>query len=296
MELQELMRQVRLIELRTTRLVTGMFSGLYLSSFKGRGIEFDEIHEYNPGDDVRAIDWNVTARTGRPYIKRFVEEREMTVLIAVDVSASGHFGTRQRFKNELEAEITATLALSAVRNNDRVALLLFTDEVERFHPPRKGRNHVMKIIRQLLTIQPRSKGTSLVRMLNYLSAVTRRRALVFIISDFRTSEDYTHQLQVVARRHDVVAIRVTDPAEDELPDVGLLRLQDAETGAEKVVDLSNKKVRELIKKRSAARIAQFATEFKALGIDTITVPTTGTFSDALQGFFNNRIRRRERRS
>jgi uncharacterized protein (DUF58 family) len=294
MELQELMRQVRLIELRTTKLVTGMFAGLYLSSFKGRGIEFDEIREYSPGDDVRAIDWNVTARTGKPFIKRFVEEREMTVLLAVDISASGSFGTTKRYKNELAAEICATLALSATRNNDRVGLVLFTDQVEEFHPPRKGRNHIMQIIRTLLTARPKHPGTNISRMLNYLNAIAKRRSLVFIISDFRTEEDFSHQLRVTARRHDVVAIRVIDNRERDLPPVGLIRLQDAETGTELVVDLSSPKVREMLTERAAARDTQYSAEFKEQAIDTITISTDDRFDNALQSFFANRIRRRER--
>ncbi len=294
MNINELMREVRLIELRTAKLVTGMFAGMYLSSFKGRGIEFDEVHEYNPGDDVRAIDWNVTARTGKPYIKRFVEEREMTVILAVDISASGEFGTTRKFKRQLATELCATLALSAVRNNDRVGLMLFTDEVQQFLPPRKGRNHVMQMIRTLLTAEPRHPGTNITRMLDYLNTVVQRRALVFIVSDFRSDDSFTRALNVTARRHDVVAVRVIDPGERDLPPVGLIRLQDAETGTELVVDLSDKRVRKLLHERAEARDALYHNEFRALGIDTITIETHGRFIEALQAFFNNRIRRRER--
>ena len=294
MNLQELMREVRMVELRTSKLVTGMFAGLYLSSFKGRGIEFDEVHEYNPGDDVRAIDWNVTARMNQPYIKRFVEEREMTVILAVDISASGDFGTRRRFKRELAAELCAVLAFSAVRNNDRVGLVLFTDEVQRFLPPRKGRNHVMQIVRSLLTTEPEHPGTNLTHVLDYINTVISRRALVFLISDFQSEDDYTRSLRVSARRHDVVAIRITDPGERELPPVGLLRLQDAETGEELVVDLSNKQVQALLKQQSAAVEQHQTTNFRSLGIDSITIGTDGRYIEALQAFFNQRMRRRER--
>ena len=292
MNLQDLMRQVRLIELKTTKLVTGMFAGMYMSSFKGRGIEFDEIREYEPGDDVRAIDWNVTARTGRAFIKRFVEEREMTVMVLVDVSGSSDFGTAVKLKRELEAELCAVLALSAVRNNDRVGLVLFTDQIERFLPPRKGRNHVMQMIRTLLTTEPRHRGTNLTVALDFVNNVVSGKALVFIVSDFRTADDWVRPLRVTARRHDVVAVQIEDPRETKLPAVGLLRLQDAETGREILVDLRNKRVREQFEKRAAEQKSAHAAELRALGVDTITLRTDQRYADALQAFFRNRIRRK----
>ena len=294
MNLQDLMRQVRLIELKTTKLVTGMFAGMYMSSFKGRGIEFDEIREYVPGDDVRAIDWNVTARTGKPFIKRFVEEREMTVMVLVDISGSSDFGTQVKLKRELEAELCATLALSAVRNNDRVGLVLFTDQMERYLPPRKGRNHVMNIIRTLLTVEPRHRGTNITAALDFINNVVDGKALVFIVSDFRSADDWTRPLRITARRHDVVAVRIEDPRESKLPSVGLLRLQDAETGREVTVDLRNKRVREQFEKRSLEQRAAHAAELRVLGVDTITLRTDQRYADALQAFFTNRVRRRER--
>lgn len=294
MNLHELMRQVRLIELKTTRLVSGMFAGMYTSSFKGRGIEFDEIRQYEPGDDVRAIDWNVTARTGIAHIKRFVEEREMTVMLLVDISGSSDFGTQQKLKRELEAELCATLALSAIRNNDRVGLVMFSTEVERFVPPRKGRNHVMQIIRALITVEPRRRGTSITAALDYLNNVLDGRALVFIISDFRSSDNWIKPLRIAARRHDLVAVRVEDPSENKLPAVGLVRLQDAETGQEVLVDLRNKKVRELFEQRAAAQHQSHAGELKVLGVDSITLRTDQHYSNALQSFFKQRIKRRER--
>ena len=292
MNLQDLMRQVRLIELKTTKLVSGMFAGMYMSSFKGRGIEFDEIREYEPGDDVRAIDWNVTARTGRAFIKRFVEEREMTVMVLVDVSGSSDFGTAVKLKRELEAELCAALALSAVRNNDRVGLVLFTDQIERFLPPRKGRNHVMQMIRTLLTTEPRHRGTNLTVALDFVNNVVSGKALVFIVSDFRTADDWVRPLRVTARRHDVVAVQIEDPRETKLPAVGLLRLQDAETGREILVDLRNKRVREQFEKRAAEQKSAHAAELRALGVDTITLRTDQRYADALQAFFRNRIRRK----
>ena len=294
MNLQDLMRQVRLIELKTTKLVSGMFAGMYMSSFKGRGIEFDEIREYEPGDDVRAIDWNVTARTGRAFIKRFVEEREMTVMVLVDVSGSSDFGTAVKLKRELEAELCAALALSAVRNNDRVGLVLFTDQIERFLPPRKGRNHVMQMIRTLLTTEPRHRGTNLTVALDFVNNVVSGKALVFIVSDFRTADNWVRPLRVTARRHDVVAVQIEDPRETKLPAVGLLRLQDAETGREILVDLRNKRVREQFEKRAAEQKSAHAAELRALGVDTITLRTDQRYADALQAFFRNRIRRKEK--
>ena len=271
-----------------------MFAGMYMSSFKGRGIEFDEIREYEPGDDVRAIDWNVTARTGRAFIKRFVEEREMTVMVLVDVSGSSDFGTQVKLKRELEAELCAALALSAVRNNDRVGLVLFTDQIERFLPPRKGRNHVMQMIRTLLTTEPRHRGTNLTVALDFVNNVVSGKALVFIVSDFRTADDWVRPLRVTARRHDVVAVQIEDPRETKLPAVGLLRLQDAETGREILVDLRNKRVREQFEKRAAEQKSAHAAELRALGVDTITLRTDQRYADALQAFFRNRIRRKEK--
>jgi uncharacterized protein (DUF58 family) len=267
---------------------------MYMSSFKGRGIEFDEIREYVPGDDVRAIDWNVTARTGKPFIKRFVEEREMTVMVLVDISGSSDFGTQVKLKRELEAELCATLALSAVRNNDRVGLVLFTDQMERYLPPRKGRNHVMNIIRTLLTVEPRHRGTNITAALDFINNVVDGKALVFIVSDFRSAEDWTRPLRITARRHDVVAVRIEDPRESKLPSVGLLRLQDAETGREVTVDLRNKRVREQFEKRALEQRAAHAAELRVLGVDTITLRTDQRYADALQAFFTNRVRRRER--
>lgn len=294
MQLQDVMRQVRLIELKTTRLVSGMFAGMYMSSFKGRGIEFDEIREYEPGDDVRAIDWNVTARTGKAFIKRFVEEREMTVMILVDISGSSDFGTQVKLKRELEAELCATLALSAGRNNDRVGLVLFTDEVQTFMPPRKGRNHVMQMIRTLLTITPRHRGTNITNALDYINNIIDGQALVFIISDFRASDDWVRPLRVTARRHDVIAIRIEDPRETKLPAVGLVRLQDAETGREIVVDLRNKRVREQFEKQASEQRAAHIAELRSLGVEMLIIRTDQRYADSLQTFFTNRIRRRQR--
>ncbi|GIV97375.1 MAG: hypothetical protein KatS3mg057_2032 [Herpetosiphonaceae bacterium] len=291
MDSTDLIRQVRTIELKTRRLVDGLFAGLYLSSFKGRGIEFDEVREYVPGDDVRAIDWNVTARTGRPFIKNYVEERELTLMLMVDISGSTGFGTTGRFKRQLEAELSATLAFSALRNNDRVGLALFSDRVERFIPPLKGRNHVLRIVRELLLAQPSRRSTDLGAALDYVNQVLKRQALLVIISDFRTG-DYARPLRISARRHDVVAVQIEDPGERLLPSVGLLRLQDAETGHEVILDLRNKRVREQLQSSAESLRKAHQELFRSLGVDAVTLSTDQPYVEPLAALFENRIRRR----
>lgn len=287
----ELVRQVRTIELRTRRLVDGLFSGLYLSSFKGRGIEFDEVREYQPGDDVRSIDWNVTARTGRPFIKTYVEERELTLMLLVDVSGSTAFGSTKRPKRQVEAEVCSTLAFSALVNNDKVGMALFSDEVEMFVPPAKGRNHVLRLIRTLLTARPRGKRTDLAQALDYVNKVLKRHALLVIISDFRAG-DVSRPLKLAAKRHDVVAIQVTDKLEGELPSVGLLRLQDAETGQELLVDLRDSNVRNRIAAAEKARREAQRALFQDLGVDAVMLSTDRPFIEPLTELFEQRIARR----
>jgi uncharacterized protein (DUF58 family) len=287
----DLIRQVRTIELKTRRLVDGLFSGLYLSSFKGRGIEFDEVREYVPGDDVRSIDWNVTARTGRTYIKRHVEERELTVMLLVDISGSTAFGTAGRLKRQLEAEICATLAFSALRNNDRVGLLLFSGRVERLIPPGKGRNHVLRMVRELLVAEPRAPGTDVAGALDYLNRIFKGGTLLFMLSDFRAG-DFTRQLRIASRRHDMVALEIEDPGERSLPSVGLLRLQDAETGQELVVDLRDEQVRRRL--TSSAESLQEARRdlFRSLGVDAVTLSTDQPYVEPLTRLFEKRLERR----
>jgi uncharacterized protein (DUF58 family) len=286
-----LIRQVRVIELKTRRLVDGLFSGLYLSSFKGRGIEFDEVREYVPGDDVRSIDWNVTARTGRTFIKRHVEERELTVMLLVDISGSTAFGTAGRPKRQLEAEICSTLAFSALRNNDRVGLLLFSGRVERFIPPGKGRNHVLRMVRELLVAEPRAQGTDVAGALDYVNRILKGSVLLFVVSDFR-SGDFTKQLRITARRHDMIALQIEDPGERNLPSVGLLRLQDAETGQELVVDLRDERVRQQLTSSSASLQQARRDLFRSLGVDAVTLSTDQSYVEPLTRLFEMRLERR----
>src|SRR5438128_2302092 len=232
---REVIRQIRRLHVKARRAVEDLLGGEYHSVFKGRGIAFEEVREYQPGDDVRAIDWNVTARMGHPFIKRFIEERELTVMLLVDCSASHHFGTGRYEKREVAAELAAILAFSAISNNDKVGLIAFTDAIERFVPPRKGTRHVLRLIRDVLYFQPQRRATSLHEGLDYLNRVLRRRSIVFLLSDF-IDRGFERVLKRTGRRHDLIAIRIADPREDELPPVGLLELEDAETGRHVVVD------------------------------------------------------------
>jgi uncharacterized protein (DUF58 family) len=290
------LRQVRRIELRTRGLVASRFSGEYHSVFKGQGIEFVEVREYVPGDDVRAIDWNVSARTGGTFVKKYVEERELTVLLAVDLSGSQGWGTRGRFKAEMVAEVAATLALSAVRNNDRVGLLVFTDRVEELVPPRKGRTHVLRILRDLLAFRPVGRGTDLAGSLSYATRLLRSRSIVFLVSDFVTDDvaALDRALTLAAARHDVVPVVLTDPADAELPDAGLLRVVDPETGAAVYVDTGSEAVRE----RYAAAVEEerlaLRRVFRRLGLDEIELSTAGDVPKAVLSFFRRRERRLRR--
>jgi uncharacterized protein (DUF58 family) len=291
---RDVVQQVRRLELRTRRLVDSRFSGEYHSVFKGQGIEFAEVREYQPGDDVRAIDWNVTARLGHPFIKRFVEERELTVLLVVDVSGSQRWGTRGRFKSETVAEVATTLAMSAVRNNDRIGLLLLTDRVERYLPPRKGRRHALRLVRDLLAFQPEGRGTDLAAGLRYAARVLQDRAIVFLFSDFPLSDgwdDFTRALKLIGVRHDVVAAPLVDPRDLDLPDAGLLWMEDPETGERGLVDTSDAAVREEFAARAGQEAEQRRRLFRRLGIDEIRLRTDESYAAALLAFF----RRREQR-
>jgi uncharacterized protein (DUF58 family) len=299
----DLLRQVRLIELRTRGWVESLFGGEYHSIFKGQGMEFMEVREYQAGDDVRNIDWNVTARIGTPFIKKHVEERELTVLLAIDLSASGQFGTRGRFKAELAAEIAAVLALSAVRNNDRVGLLIFTDSVEHFVPPRKGQRHALRLVRDILVFRPRSPGTDLAGALDYAGRVLPHRAVVFMLSDFihphpgTTSgpeSPFEKTLRVLSRRHDLVAISITDTAEEVLPDAGLLAVVDPETGREWVTDTSAAALRTLYSRQALAERDSLRGLFRRLGIDEIEVRTDASYITPLLAFFRRRERQLKR--
>jgi uncharacterized protein (DUF58 family) len=293
----ELLSRVRRIELRARGLVDSRFSGEYHSVFKGQGIEFAEVREYQPGDEVRTIDWNVTARLGHPYVKRYVEERELTVVLVVDLSGSQHWATRDRLKSELVAEVAATLALSATRNNDRVALLLVTDRVEWFVPPRKGRRHALRIIRDLLAFRPEGRGTDLAGALDYAGRLFRSRSVVFLFSDFVLGDgwaDFGRALSRVAVRHDVVAVRLTDPGEAELPRAGILNLRDPETGAAIVVDTGSRRARAEYEEMVNEDRARARATFRRNGVDEIELRTGESFTAPLLGFFQRRERRRAR--
>lgn len=287
----EVLKKVRRIQIVTTARVNDLFAGQYHSAFKGRGIEFEEVREYQPGDDIRTIDWNVTARTGRPFVKNFREERELTVFLAVDVSASQQFGTRTQLKSELIAELGATLALSAIRNNDKVGLLLFTDRVERFVPARKGARHVLRVIRELLYHEPRSRGTSVAAALDHLNLVLHRRAILFLISDFQ-SPPFQNALRVARHRHDLIPIVVQDEREASLPAVGFVELYDPETGDLLEVDTRSRRFRQRFAQLAAARRTHLRDEFRRLRIDTLEVRTGESFVPALQSFFHRRGQRR----
>ncbi len=287
----DVLRQVRRLHLRARRVVQTLLGGEYHSAFKGAGLSFEEVREYQPGDDVRTIDWNVTARMGQPFIKRFVEERELTLILAVDVSASQRFGTAQLPKRAVAAELAALLALCAVSNNDRVGLLAFTDSVERFVPPNKGPRHVLRLLRDILAFEPQKPGTDLAVALDYLNKVQRRRAIVFLLSDF-LADGYRDAFRRAARKHDLIAVRLADPREHDWPAVGLVRLEDAETGQQAVIDTSGRSFRSAFAARARERVAAFTRLCRGSQADLIEAGTDGTHFDALLAFFRKRDRRR----
>lgn len=286
------LRAIRRIELRTRKLVNDSFAGAYHAIFKGRGIAFDAVRPYEPGDDVRDIDWNVTARAGTPYIKRYVEERELTVMLVLDASASSSFGTVNRQKRDLAAELGAVLAFTAISNNDRVGLLVFSDQVELFIPPRKGRNHVLLLIRDLLAAKPAHTGTDISLALRAINSLLRRRAIVFLISDFlASSQEYARDLLVTGRRHDVIAVVVSDPREQSWPEVGLAGLRDAETGSITWIDTGSQEWRKQFSQQ-ARRFQRMRDETLARAqVDRIDVRVDGDHVQALTAFFQKRAQR-----
>jgi uncharacterized protein (DUF58 family) len=289
----EILRKVRRIEIRTNRLVNESLAGEYHSVFKGRGMEFAEVREYQFGDDVRTIDWNVTSRMGHPYVKRYVEERELTVILLVDFSASGEFGTRRQFKREIEAEICALLAFSAIKNNDRVGLIAFTDRIEKFLPARKGKDHVLRVIREVLYFRPRGRATDIGQALQHLYRTVTKKSVVFLVSDF-LGDGYEQPLRVAARKHDLIAITVTDPREEDLPPVGLLDLEDAETGERVVVDTSDGRTRQEFRRWAAKRRGEREALFRSVGVDALELHTDRPYDVALVRFFHRRARRLNR--
>jgi uncharacterized protein (DUF58 family) len=287
---KELIRKIRQIQIYTSRAVNASFAGQYESVFKGRGMQFDEVREYTPGDDVRSIDWNVTARTGKPYIKRFVEEREMTVLFAVDLSASGDFGTVNKVKNELAAEFCAVLSFAAAKNNDKVGLLIFTDKIELYIPPKKGSSHVLRLIRELLYFNMPPGRTNITQALEYIAKVTRKKATVFLVSDF-IETDFKTPLSLLNKRHDVIAVSVRDRAEVTLPGAGLIEFADAETGEVILVDTSSRKFRNQYARRTSDRFDKLKNLLRTINVDCINISTDKSYLHDLIAFFRMRHRR-----
>lgn len=287
---REIIQKVRHIEITSRRMVTDVLAGEYHSIFKGRGMEFSEVREYQMGDDIRTIDWNVTSRTGTLHVKKFVEERELTVLLLLDASGSADFGTTSRFKREVAAEIGALLAFSAIKNNDRVGAIVFTDEVEMFIPPRKGRSHVLRVIRDLLYFEPKGKKTNLASAMDFLNSVARRHAVVFVLSDFLTG-GFEKSFRVAAKKHDVISIFLSDPREHVIPSAGLVELEDAETGQRLLLDTADRRAVAAFTEHTRARLESQMAALSAMGVDIIEVTTGEPYDRPLQRFFERRARR-----
>jgi uncharacterized protein (DUF58 family) len=284
---KEILQKVRRIEIRTRSVVESVLSGEYHSVFKGRGMEFSEVRTYTAGDDIRTIDWNVTARMGEPFVKKYVEERELTVMLMVDASSSGSFGSVKQFKDEIAVEMCALLAFSAIKNNDRVGLIIFTSEVEKYIPPKKGKNHVLRVIRELLYFRPTKKGTDIAEAMGFLNKVLTKKSVVFCVSDF-ISSGFEPALRIAARRHDLIAVPVSDPREQELPNVGLIELADPETGETLLVDTRDQGARSRFKELAGQRAGALKNFFRLNGIDEIPVSTGSDYVEALVKFFRKR--------
>jgi uncharacterized protein (DUF58 family) len=296
---REILKKVRQIEIRTRRLVDSSMGGEYHSVFKGRGMDFDEVREYVAGDEVRTIDWNVTARSGRPFVKKFAEERELTLLLLVDVSASGNFGSTSQSKREMAAELASVLAFSAIRNSDKVGLILFSDQIEQYIPPKKGRRHVLRVVREILYFEPKHRGTDIVQALDFANRVTHRRAVAFLVSDFQTSGDQARALASLQRairltqmRHDLVAMHIQDRREQELPNVGLLAIEDAETGEMLELSTANPKVRARFAELSRRNVEALRRVLSAEAVDSLELETGESYVPPLMRFFKTRERRR----
>lgn len=287
METSELLKKVRKIEIKTRGLSNQVFSGEYQSAFKGRGMTFSEVREYQPGDDIRSIDWNVTARFNTPFVKVFEEEREMTVMLLVDVSASGEFGTQKQLKQDLITELCAVLAFSSIQNNDKIGIIFFSDKIEKFIPPKKGKTHVLRIIRDLIEFKPEHKKTNIQLALKYLTSVIKKRSIAFVISDFM-DDNFSDALKIANKKHDLVALRIYDKREQELPNVGLIKLIDAETGELKWVDTSNKNVRTQFIVNAKKREAYLKEIFNKSGVDTANINTVDSYIPPLTNLFKRR--------
>ncbi len=287
---KKILQKVRRIEIKTRGLVNDLFGGEYHSIFKGRGMTFSEVREYNPGDDIRLIDWNVTARTGSPFVKVFEEERELTVFLVVDISASGEFGSGSQLKRDYGAEVASVLGFSAIKNNDKVGLILFSDRVEKYIIPKKGKSHVLRVIRELLYTVPKGSKTSIKVALDYLLKVAKRKCVVFLISDF-LDDSYLRSLKIANKKHDLITIQLLDPAELELPDMGLLKVEDPETGETLWIDTSSQKSMKQLRKEIGIKQSNFRKEIKKSGIDLISISTDEDFVDPLMSFFKSRENR-----
>ena len=290
---EDLKRQIKQIHIHTSYLVNEAMAGEYASAFKGRGMEFEEVREYRPGDDVRSIDWKVTARTGNPFVKEYREERELTIFLMVDMSASGRFGSGEKLKTEVMAELAAVLAYLASRNNDRVGMMLFTTEVERFIPPKKGRGHIWRLIQEILTFEPKHQGTDLGGALEYAGHLLRKKTVLFLISDLLDTR-YEHALALASKRHDITALHVIDPREEDLVDVGLIELEDPESGETMLVDTSDARVRAYFREQALAQRHTTQALLRRVGVDEVTIKTTESFVLPLMRYIRQRERRRAR--
>jgi uncharacterized protein (DUF58 family) len=287
MDTKDILKKVRKIEIKTRRLSDHIFSGEYHTSFKGRGMTFSEVRQYQFGDDVRAIDWNVTARYNEPYVKVFEEERELTMMLMVDVSGSENFGTQNAFKRDIVTEIAATMAFSATQNNDKIGLILFSDQIELYIPPKKGKSHVLRIIRELIDFEPKSNKTDISQALRFLSGTQKKKAIVFVISDF-IADDYEHTLKIAGKRHDVTGVRVYDLREEQMPDIGVVNMADAETGEAMLVNTGSKQVRMQYEKYYQDKVKYFKETFSRCGAGTVTVRADESYVTKLLSYFKGR--------
>ncbi len=287
---KEVLDKIRRIQIKTSRMVNDVFAGQYHSVFKGLGMEFDEVREYQPGDEIRSIDWNVTARMGHPYVKKFVEERQLTVMLMMDASGSSYFGTQNKLKSEQAAELCSVLAFSAIKNNDRVGLIIFSDRIEQFIPPRKGLRHVLRVIREVLYHKPQGTGTDIAMALEYLNNVIRKKAICFLISDFFGCE-FKQQIKITNKHHDLVAMTITDPAEQNLPKAGIIKLQDNETKQELYIDSLDKKTRDEYADNSRQKFEERERLLRQAGVDIVDIKTNQPYTEALYRFFRKRGKR-----
>lgn len=291
MDTTELIKKVRKIEIRTRGLTRQMFTGSYHSAFKGKGMAFSEVREYQPGDDIRSIDWNVTARLNHPFVKVYEEERELTVILLIDASGSESFGTKTQFKRDLITELSAVIAFSATQNNDKIGVIFFSDKVEKFIPPKKGRTHTLRIIRELLEFQPQSKATDIGEALRFLTSAIKKKSIVFVMSDFLTSK-FDDAIRIASKKHDTIAVRIYDEREEELPDLGMVRLIDSETGAAKWIDSSSRYVRDTYKRWWLGRQSELNDIFMRSGVDVVKIRTDESYIAPLRNFFKKRGIRR----